>query len=178
MREPFVAEALAGEHVRLVPAAAGHIPAIASVLADPTVARWWTAEDPEAEARRIVATEDDDVVAWAIESDGAVVGILQAWEETDPGYRHAGVDLSLAAEAQGRGLGPDAMRAVIRWLFEVRGHHRITVDPNAANDHAIRAYSKVGFRPVGVMRLYERDAEGAWHDGLLMDLLRGELLGG
>jgi aminoglycoside 6'-N-acetyltransferase len=88
------------------------------------------------------------------------------------------VDLSLAADAQGHGLGPDAIRAVIRWLFEVRGHHRITIDPSAANDRAIRAYAKVGFRPVGVMRAYERGADGTWHDGLLMDLLRGELIDG
>ena len=35
--------------------------------------------------------------------------------------------------------------------------------------------SKVGFKPVGVMRRYERDANGKdWHDGLLMELLAGE----
>jgi aminoglycoside 6'-N-acetyltransferase len=28
---------------------------------------------------------------------------------------------------------------------------------------------------VGVMRQYERQADGRWHDGLLMDLLRDEL---
>jgi aminoglycoside 6'-N-acetyltransferase len=33
----------------------------------------------------------------------------------------------------------------------------------------------VGFRPVGVMRQYERGGDGRFHDGLLMDLLRGEL---
>jgi len=33
----------------------------------------------------------------------------------------------------------------------------------------------VGFRPVGVMRQYERGGDGHFHDGLLMDLLRGEL---
>lgn len=34
----------------------------------------------------------------------------------------------------------------------------------------------VGFRPVGVMRRNERDADGSgWHDGLLMDLLAEEL---
>jgi len=33
----------------------------------------------------------------------------------------------------------------------------------------------VGFRPVGVMRRYERGGDGRFHDGLLMDLLRGEL---
>jgi aminoglycoside 6'-N-acetyltransferase len=36
-------------------------------------------------------------------------------------------------------------------------------------------YEKAGFRPVGVMRRYERDALGGdWHDGLLMELLAGE----
>src|SRR3712207_7691433 len=36
---------------------------------------------------------------------------------------------------------------------------------------AIRCYSAVGFRPVGVLRRYERDPDGTgWHDGLLMDL--------
>jgi RimJ/RimL family protein N-acetyltransferase len=33
-----------------------------------------------------------------------------------------------------------------------------------------------GFRPVGILRRYERDADGVgWHDGLLMDLLAEEL---
>ena len=56
-----------------------------------------------------------------------------------------------------------------------RGHHRITIDPAAANSRAIRCYTGVGFRPVGVMRQYERGGDGRFHDGLLMDLLRGEL---
>jgi aminoglycoside 6'-N-acetyltransferase len=59
--------------------------------------------------------------------------------------------------------------------MEDRGHHRLTIDPNVANEHAIRAYAKVGFRPVGVMRSYEKNADGTWHDNLLMDLLAGEL---
>jgi aminoglycoside 6'-N-acetyltransferase len=29
---------------------------------------------------------------------------------------------------------------------------------------------------VGVMRQYERGADGSWHDGLLMDLLAAELV--
>jgi aminoglycoside 6'-N-acetyltransferase len=40
------------------------------------------------------------------------------------------------------------------------------------NAAAIRAYEKVGFRPVGVMRQAERDIDGqGWHDALLMELL-------
>ena len=62
-----------------------------------------------------------------------------------------------------------------RYLIDARGHHRLTIDPSDANERAIRAYSKLGFRPVGVMRQYERGADGTFHDGLLMDLLADEL---
>ena len=54
-----------------------------------------------------------------------------------------------------------------------RGHHRLVIDPAADNEPAIRCYTAVGFRPVGVLRRY---VDGAgWHDGLLMDLLAEEL---
>jgi aminoglycoside 6'-N-acetyltransferase len=60
-------------------------------------------------------------------------------------------------------------------LIDERGHHRVTIDPATANTAAIRAYQKAGFRPVGVMRGYERDTDGrGWHDGLLMDILAGD----
>ena len=110
-----------------------------------------------------------------IVQDGAVVGSMQVEEELDPDYQVASIDLFLATEAQGRGIGPDAIRTISRYLIDVRGHHRLTIDPNVANERAIRAYTKVGFKPVGVMRAYERNADGAWHDNLLMDLLAGEL---
>ena len=51
------------------------------------------------------------------------------------------------------------------------------IDPAAGNAAAIRCYGKVGFRPVGLMREYERGADGTWHDGLLMDILARELDG-
>ena len=51
------------------------------------------------------------------------------------------------------------------------GPHRLSIDPAAANARAIAAYAKVGFRPVGVMRRYQRLADGTWVDALLMDLL-------
>jgi aminoglycoside 6'-N-acetyltransferase len=71
--------------------------------------------------------------------------------------------------------GPEALRAVARYLIDERGHHHLTIDPAAANARAIRAYQTIGFRPVGILRAYERGADGAWHDNLLMDLLASEL---
>jgi aminoglycoside 6'-N-acetyltransferase len=111
-----------------------------------------------------------------VEAGGQVAGGISYHEENDPMYRHAGIDIYLGARFQGQGAGGEAVALLARYLFEQRGHHRITIDPAAANEQAIRSYTRVGFRPVGVLRQYERGRDGRFHDGLLMDLLRGELV--
>jgi aminoglycoside 6'-N-acetyltransferase len=166
---------LEGQRVTLrAPVLADAAP-LAAIQAEPGVARWWTPDDAEG-LRRLLFEPEADVVPWVIEHEDRVVGFIQDWEETDPDYRHAGIDLFLATQAQGQGLGPDAIRTLAAHLIDDRGHHRLTIDPVAANERAIRAYSRVGFRPVGVMRAYQRTADGGWEDGLLMELLGQELV--
>ena len=165
---------LAGERIRLRPLIPSDRDRLRDILAQPEVARWWDTADPDAAADSWLE-RDGDSVGFAIELDGDLVGSIQYAEENEPGYRHAGIDLFLDTDHRGRGYGPDAIRALARYLIEVRGHHRLTIDPAAANERAIRAYRRVGFRPVGVMRSYERGPDGTWHDGLLMDLLASEL---
>lgn len=108
--------------------------------------------------------------------DGVVRGLVQFWEETDSRYRHAAIDIFLDPAVHGGGLGRDAVRTLARHLIHDRGHHRLTIDPAADNDAAIRCYAAVGFRPVGILRAYERDVDGGgWHDALFMEMLAGEL---
>jgi aminoglycoside 6'-N-acetyltransferase len=163
--------AIHGERVRLRPIGPADRARVHEILATPEVARWWG--DPEQETEGRYEDEPGRSV-YVIELAGTVVGIVQSAEEADPQYRHAGIDIAVHPGFHGRGVGPDAIRALARHLF-ARGHHRLTIDPAAANEAAIRAYTKVGFRPVGVLRDYERGPDGTWHDGLLMDLLAGEL---
>jgi aminoglycoside 6'-N-acetyltransferase len=165
---------LTGERVVLRPARADDVERLRAILLEPSVARWWGPSDPATVAEEWLDVEADDGV-FVIELDGVVVGSIQYAEETDPDYRHAGVDLFLAASVQGQGAGPDAIRTVARFLIDVRGHHRLTIDPSAANERAIHVYSKLGFRPIGIQRRYERGPDGTFHDGLLMDLLAEEL---
>jgi aminoglycoside 6'-N-acetyltransferase len=163
---------LTGARVVLRPLADADLARIGSILAEPEVARWWGYGGPD------VAAEgwfEDISNTFAIEVEGDLVGSIQFSEELDPDYRHAGIDLFLTTPVQGRGLGRDSVRTLARYLFEERGHHRITIDPSAANVRAIRTYQAVGFRPVGRMRNYERGPDGTWHDGLLLDLLPHEL---
>jgi len=149
-----------------------HVPDLRRILRTPEVwLRWgdeaaspqWPFDDPSA-------------TRFAVLLDEAVRGMVQYSEEEEPAYRHASIDIFLDPTVHGRGIGRDAVGTLARHLVSDRGHHRLVIDPAADNEPAIRCYSAVGFRPVGVMRRYERDADGTgWHDGLLMDLLAEEL---
>lgn len=166
---------LRGERVVLRPLAAADASRLATVIAHPEVARWWGSRSGDVEFQRAGLLDDAATgAAFAIEADGLVIGWLGVEEEEDPDYRHASLDIFVDPEQHGSGLGPEAMRLAIRWLIDVRGHHRLTIDPALANERAIAVYTALGFRPVGVMRQYERGPGGEWHDGLLMDLLADE----
>jgi aminoglycoside 6'-N-acetyltransferase len=133
----------------------------------PEVTRWW--EEPE---DGFPWTDDPESTRFVVEVDGAVGGMIQYGEELTPKYRHASIDIFLDPALHGRGLGTEAVGQLARHLIEERGHHRLTIDPAVGNLAAIRAYEKAGFTRVGVMRRYERDADGrGWHDGLLMELI-------
>lgn len=164
---------LRGERVLLRPLTAEDVPVVAAIQAQPGVASRWG--EPDDEKLQGKAAGTDECACFAIELDGRVVGLIQYHEEDDPMYRHAGIDLFLSEDVHGQGLGTDAVRTMALYLVRDRGHHRLVIDPAADNVAAIRAYEKAGFRPVGVMRQYERLPGGEWHDGLLMDLLADEL---
>ena len=168
---------LAGSRVRLRPGDQRDVPALRAILAEPEVACWWGEPEPASVVEGKLAGDDESVLL-VVEAAGQVIGGIEYHEENEPMYRHAGIDIYLSARGQGQGLGTEAVALMARFLFEQRGHHRLTIDPAAANHRAIRCYEKVGFRRVGVLREYERGPDGRFHDGLLMDLLRPELAAG
>ncbi len=164
---------LQGKRVTLHPLAPSEIDPLAQAIAeDETTSPWW---GDDAEKVKKWLTEER-AHPFAIQAGDTVVGVITFYEEADPDYKFAGIDIGVLAPYSGRGLGPDALRTLARYLFNERGHHRIVIDPTAKNHRAIRAYEKVGFRPVGIMRRYERGPDGEWRDGLLMDLLADELM--
>lgn len=150
---------------------------LVDILRQPSVAKHWPAPDEKTAPFLRGADPDgaDAITAFAVTLAGDVVGWIAAGESHDPLYRHASIDVFIASEHQRAGLGPEAIARVCRWLFDERGHHRITIDPAASNVRAIRAYEKVGFQRVGILRRYERSADGTFHDGMLLDLLPEDL---
>jgi aminoglycoside 6'-N-acetyltransferase len=86
--------------------------------ADPDVARFW---DDETFTRDVMLERlaRPDVAAFVVEADGDPIGYLQAWrDDEDAG---GGIDMFLVPSARGRGLGPDAARALAAHLIQERG---------------------------------------------------------
>jgi aminoglycoside 6'-N-acetyltransferase len=137
---------LHGQAVRLRPTTTRDAARLTEILAHPEVARWWGRFDLDRVQRELV---DPDDVTFAVEADGQVIELIQYWEEHEPDYRHAAVDLFLHPDWHGRGLGADAIRTLARYLFEDRRHHRLAIDPAAHNQQAIRAYQRGGVPPGG-----------------------------
>jgi aminoglycoside 6'-N-acetyltransferase len=158
---------LTGDRVALLPIRPEDVGVLREIRASSSVHRWWGApETPD------WPFGDDTTEVRSVWHDDRVIGFVQWYENADARYRHAGIDLFLAGEAQGRGLGRETVTVVVDHLVRDRGHHRIVIDPAAANERAIACYTACGFRAVGTMRRYERDVDGdGWHDGLLMELV-------
>jgi aminoglycoside 6'-N-acetyltransferase len=156
---------LRGERLVLVPVHPEHAERLRVLRRTPEVGRWWEPppdgwpQEPEPDLHKLTVLVD-----------GEVAGYVQFWEESDPGSRHADVDIFLGPDAQDRGLGTEAMRVVLRHLIDERGHHRVTLGTSVDNARAIRCYDKVGFRRVGVMRKAARShLTGDWEDEFLME---------
>jgi aminoglycoside 6'-N-acetyltransferase len=162
---------LRGERVVLRRVQEEDVEPLLAIAREPEVARWWN----DVDAADVLPPPDDETVTFVVLAEGERAGLVQYAEESTPDYRSASIDIFLGEDWTGRGLGTDAIRTLARHLVEERGHHRLTIDPAAENARAIRSYEKIGFRRVGIMREYWRDRDGAWRDGLLMDLLAREL---
>ena len=118
------------------PAGAEDVDRLVAWHADPEVSRFWDDETfTRAEMEERLARPDVD--AWIVEESGDPVGYLQTHPE--------GLDMFLVPAARGRGIGPEAGRAMARHLLHDRGYPRVTVDPYEWNDAAVRAWERAGF---------------------------------
>jgi aminoglycoside 6'-N-acetyltransferase len=141
---------------------------------DPEVARFWDWETYTREEVRQRLMRDDLGAFVIVETaTDAPVGLLEAW--TDDEWATGGLDMFLVPRARGRGLGPDAARALARHLVRDCGWSRVTVDPYVWNASAIRAWARAGFEPEGE---HPPDAEhtAQWLLMVFVDDERGQTL--
>jgi len=132
------------------------LPVLAAWLAEPHVAEWWG--DAEAELAQIREHMDSiSVEPLIVELDGRPIGYMQSYDPhledghpyQDQPFGTLGIDISIGdATLVGIGHGSAIVRQFVEELF-AEGTPRVIIDPDPANKRAIRAYEKVGFRPVG-----------------------------
>jgi aminoglycoside 6'-N-acetyltransferase len=146
-REPERAPgAIEGELTRLRPAGERDAAMLVAWHADPEVSRYWDDETYTHE-QMLAELREELVERWIVQEGGEPVGYIQAWWEAETPLE-GGLDMFLVPAARGRGLGPDAARALATHLLDERGWRQVTVDPYLWNERAIRGWRKAGFEPV------------------------------
>ena len=111
-------------------------------------------------------------VCWGDEVAGRVEWFTKYWgpQETSACWTIA---IGLRPAYQGRGIGTEAQRLLVAYLFEHTRVHRIEAFTDAANHAEQRALEKAGFRREGVIREAQWRG-GSWHDQVLYSILRSD----
>lgn len=101
---------------------------------------------------------------WVLEQGGAVVGY--AGMMAAAGEAHL-LNLSIAAEQQGRGLGADFVRFLVKAAREARAA-KIYLEVRPSNAPARALYARMGFTQIGVRRGYYPAVSGR-EDAIVME---------
>jgi len=118
--------------------------------------------------------QDKREIRWGItlKPSDSVIGMIgyNYWNRQD--FRGS-VGYDLARAYWGKGIMPEALRAVVVFGFDCMGLNRIEADASAGNTASVRVMEKLGFKYEGLQReqFYEN---GEFHDLLLYALLRRE----
>lgn len=73
----------------------------------------------------------------------------------------------------GKGYGTDAMKVLIRFIFEQMNIRKIKLNVYAFNERAVKSYEKCGFVTEGVLK-EEIYRDGKYHDEYIMAIFRDQ----
>jgi RimJ/RimL family protein N-acetyltransferase len=116
---------------------------------------------------------DADAVRWAIDAHGIVVGGV---ELAPIHWRNRSAELAVwigDAVSRRRGFGLDAMQVALTYAFRTLGLHRVSYLIPEANQAALAAYLRAGFREEGHLR-QAAYRDGRYHDLIGLGILRDE----
>jgi ribosomal protein S18 acetylase RimI-like enzyme len=122
-------------------------------VGDPTVARRWI--------------DDDRGVRLVAEADGAMTGIVAVWPGVGRASHVGDLRLVVAADCRRRGLGGDLARRAVADALR-RGLTKMTVEVASEQQGTIDMFLAMGFRAEALLCDQLRDADGAFHDVVLL----------
>lgn len=158
---------------------AADVNAVFAVFSDPVVVRYWdgplmrTNEDAIKYLGQIHnGFRRREFFQWGIadSSSDAVVGTCTLAQFSDI-HQRCEIGFALQQAHWGKGLGSEAVAAVIDFAFETLDMHRIEADVDPRNDRSLRLLERFGFEREGFLR--ERYyLHGERQDAVLVGLLR------
>ncbi|HEY8986679.1 MAG TPA: GNAT family protein [Streptomyces sp.] len=165
-----------GDSVTLRPVREDDLAVLEAFLVDPRLTgefQWFGWADP-ARFRRRWAEDgmlSGDGGHLAVALDGDPVGFV-AWHKAGVtrASHHWNIGIQLHPAACGRGIGTEAQRLLVRYLFAHTTVQRVEADTDIENLAEQRALEKLGFTREGVLR------SGTFRDGRWRDLVRYSLL--
>lgn len=120
---------------------------------------------PDGGVLTVVADNDEPV--------GRVEWFKSAWGRPETSVCWT-IAIGLRPQFQGRGIGTEAQRQLIRYLFWHTRAERIQAYTDVDNKAEQRALEKAGFSREGVLRSAQW-RQGGWHDQVLYSILRGSV---
>lgn len=124
-------------------------------------ATWYANADPGSVGFAVVRRGDDELIGTV------VLHSMTARRQS------ATFGIILGPQAQGRGYGEEATRLMVDYGFRMLPLHRIELEVWGFNDRARTVYERAGFQVEGERREVIF-LDGAWHNQVLMSLLRTE----
>ncbi|WP_345658426.1 GNAT family N-acetyltransferase [Streptomyces siamensis] len=168
------------EHVTLRPVAEDDLPALERFLTEPEVSSpfqwfgWWDIRRWRRQwADTGLITEDGGHLMVVRESER--LGFV-AWRKISSSRttHYWNMGIALLPDARGKGVGTEAQRQLVRYLFAHTLVKRVEADTESENFAEQRALEKAGFTREGVLRsVVFRD--GRWRDGVRYSILREEV---
>lgn len=115
---------------------------------------------------------------WGIESraDRVLIGSCGFCRWTKQ-HHWAEIGYDLWPDYWGQGLMPEALRALLRYGFQVMGLNRVEATTHTENQRSMRVLEKLGFQREGLLREYYC-RESVYNDQVLFSLLRREWVDG
>jgi RimJ/RimL family protein N-acetyltransferase len=112
-----------------------------------TLVKWFAQDGIDRWQLRVV----DEFTIWPfmILANGTDTGFLQVWR-TNGGV--GGLEIFVVPQQRREGIASRTLRLIANYLRDKLGWHKITIEPHADDEAAIRCYERAGFLDFGERR--------------------------